>query len=145
MARFNSELPNDLMKQIGDLADGGADEMMSEMLSEAGEYVENQIIANAKKVFKAPKSVLRGLFKSKVYLTPSDDSKNIKVGFDGYLANSPKTKRFPKGTPIALVAKAREYGTSSGEAKRPFIRPAFKKAKITAIMQRVQKKYIPED
>lgn len=145
MARFDSEIPNELLKQIGSLADGRADEMMDEMLSEAGEYVEGEIRKNASKVFKNPDRILRGLHKTKVYKTPSDDSKNVKVGFSGYLFGSPKTRRHPKGTPISLVAMAREYGTSSGEKKRPFLRRAFKKAKITAIMQNVQKKYIPED
>lgn len=145
MARFDSEIPNELLKQIGGLADGGADEMMDEMLSEAGEYVEGEISKNASKAFKNPDRILRGLHKTKVYKTPSDDSKNVKVGFSGYLSGSPKTRRHPKGTPISLVAMAREYGTSSGEKKRPFLRRAFKKAKITAIMQNVQKKYIPED
>ena len=32
MARFDAVLPNDLLRQIGGLADGGADAMMSEML-----------------------------------------------------------------------------------------------------------------
>lgn len=145
MARFNSEIPNDLLKQIGDLADGGAEEMMTEMLTEAGEYVEGEIRENARKVFKKPDTVLRGLFKTKVYKTPTDDSVNIKVGFSGYIPGSPKTLRHPKGTPTALVAMAREYGTSRGEAKRPFLRTAFKKAKIIVVMEKVQKKYIPED
>ena len=30
MAKFSSEIPNDLLKQIGGLADGGADEMIDD-------------------------------------------------------------------------------------------------------------------
>lgn len=145
MAKFNSEIPYDLLKQIGDLSDGGADKMIDEMLTEAGSYVEGEIRSNAARVFRKPGRVLRGLFMTKVYKTEKDDAKNVKVGFSGYIPGSPKTKRYPKGTPTALVAMAREYGTSRGEAKRPFVRTAFKKSKITQIMQNVQKKYIPED
>lgn len=145
MAKFSSEITNDLLKQIGGLADGGADEMIDEMLTEAGNYVEGQIRSNASRVFRHPGRVLKGLFTTKVYRTKKDDAKNVKVGFSGYMPGSPKTKRHPKGTPTALVAMAREYGTSRGEAKRPFVRTAFKKNKITQIMQTVQKKYIPEE
>ena len=145
MAKFSSEIPNDLLKQIGDLADGGAEKMIDEMLIEAGNYVEGEVRSNASRVFRKPGRVLRGLFRSKVYRTEKDDAKNVKVGFTGYMSGSPRTKRYPKGTPIALVAMAREYGTSRGEKKRPFVRTAFKKNKITQIMQDVQKKYIPED
>lgn len=145
MARFDAVLPNDLLRQIGGLADGGADAMMSEMLTEAGEYVEGEVRKNARKVFKKPGLILDHLSITKPYNTPSDGAKNVKVRISGYVPGSPKTLRHPKGTPVALVALAREYGTSSGEAKRPFFHPAFKKAKITEIMQKVQKKYIPED
>ena len=145
MAKFDSEIPNDLLKQIGGLADGGADEMIDEMLTEAGNYVVGQIRSNASRAFRHPGRVLRGLFATKVYRTKKDDAKNVKVGFSGYMPGSPKTKRHPKGTPTALVAMAREYGTSRGEAKRPFVRTAFKKNKITQIMQAVQKRYIPEE
>lgn len=145
MAKFSSEIPSDLLKQIGDLADGGAEQMIDEMLTESGAYVKDEIRSNASKVFKKPDRVLHGLVMTKVYRTKKDDAKNVKVGFSGYLPGSPKTRRHPKGTPTALVAMAREYGTSRGEAKRPFLRPAFKKHKITMIMQNVQKKYIPED
>ena len=145
MAKFDSEIPNELLKQIGGLADGGADDMIDEMLTEAGEYVEGEVRSNAKRAFRNPNKVLRGLFTTKVYRTKKDDAKNVKVGFSGYLPGSPKTKRHPKGTPTSLVAMAREYGTSRGEAKRPFLRKAFKKNRITLIMQNVQKKYIPEE
>lgn len=145
MAKFSSEIPNDLLKQIGGLADGGADEMIDEMLTEAGNYVEDQIRSNAARIFRSPGRVLRGLFTTKVYRTKKDDAKNVKIGFSGYMPGSPKTKRHPKGTPTALVAMAREYGTSRGEAKRPFVRTAFKKNKIAQIMQTVQKKYISEE
>lgn len=50
-----------------------------------------------------------------------------------------------EGIPAPLVAFAREYGTSRGEKKRPFIRPSFNKSAIRKIMEEVQKKYLPKE
>ena len=50
-----------------------------------------------------------------------------------------------EGVPIPLIAQAREYGTSRGEAKKPFFRKSFKKADIEQAMQKVQDKYIKGD
>ena len=55
------------------------------------------------------------------------------------------TKKHPKGVPISLIALAREYGTSSGEGKKPFFRKSFKKAEIEAEMKKVQEKYLPKE
>lgn len=54
---------------------------------------------------------------------------NVKLGFDGY--NSTKTRKYPKGQPNAMIARAIESG-SSIRKKRPFIRPAVNKAKKRA-------------
>ena len=60
-----------------------------------------------------------------------------KVGFYGYDRN---------GIPNPLKAMAREYGTSNGEAKKPFLRPAFKKkTEIEQAMQSVQDEYLPKE
>ena len=69
----------------------------------------------------------------------------------GYKGN---TKAFSKGVkeatytyegvPVPLIVAAREYGTSKGEKRIPFVRPAFNdKAAITAAMLKVQERYIP--
>ena len=55
---------------------------------------------------------------------------NVKLGFDGY--NSTKTRKYPKGQPNAMIARAIESG-SSIRKKRPFIRPAVNKEKKKAI------------
>ena len=155
MAKFEAQIPNDLIKKIGGLADGGADEMMNEMLIAAAETVIGGVEVNAQKAFKNPDTVTgnvfvkpqkrrSGLKLSKVYRVKKDDSKNVRIKFVGYKKGSAKTQRYPKGTPIALIAVAREYGTSSGEKKRPFFRPAFNKSEIENTMRFVQKKYIPE-
>jgi hypothetical protein len=89
--------------------------------------------------------LLKGLKITKVYETPSDDGINVHVGFYGYDEDSKPTKRHPKGTPIPLIALAREYGTSSGEDKKPFFRQSFSKKEIEQAMLEVQNRYIKGD
>ena len=73
-----------------------------------------------------------GLIKS-FGVTPmsQDDSGiyNVKLGFDGY--NDVKTKKWPKGQPNQLIARACEYG-SSAMIKQPFFREAVQKTKKKA-------------
>ena len=88
------------------------------------------------KVFKTTKSLQKGLKITKVYSTRSDDAVNVHVGFYGY---------DEEGVPIPLKALAREYGTSSGEEKKPFFRKSFSKKDIEQAMMEVQKRYIKED
>lgn len=61
----------------------------------------------------------------------SDDGYiNVKVGFHGY--GSHRTKKYPKGLPNQLLARAIESG-SSVRNKTPFIRPAINKTQDEAI------------
>ena len=55
---------------------------------------------------------------------------NTKVGFKGY--GSHPTKKYPKGVPNALLARAVESG-SSVRKKTPFVRPGTNKARSKAI------------
>ena len=54
---------------------------------------------------------------------------NVKLGFDGY--NQVKTKKWPKGQPNQLIARACESG-SSAMIKQPFFREAVQKTKKKA-------------
>lgn len=135
MARFDSELPRELLKQFEDL-DTNCEDIFGEMVQAGGEVVLGLVKANMGKVFKSTDSLYQGLKKTRVYKTPSDDGINVHIGFYGYN---------DKGVPIPLIANAREYGTSRGEAKKPFFRKSFKKKDIESAMLRVQKKYIKED
>lgn len=135
MAKFKSELPYELMKVFEDL-ETNCDEMFGEMCKAGAEVVYGNVKANMVKVFKSTKSLDKGLKVTKVYKTPSDDGINVHIGFYGYNED---------GVPIPLIANAREYGTSSGEEKRPFFRKAFKKKDIEQAMQAVQDKYIKGD
>lgn len=144
MARFQSELPNDLIKEIESI-NKNSEKMFGEMTKAGAEVVYKLVKTNMASVFRSTKSLEAGLKITKVYKTPSDDGINTHIGFYGYDADSKPTKRHPKGTPIPLIAMAREYGTSRGEAKRPFFRKSFNKKQIESAMLEVQNKYIKGD
>lgn len=137
MAKFSNELPNDLIEQFKKLYDSDAEKMLGEMVDAGAEVVKKNIRANMKKAFKDPSRLEKCLVKTKVYKTPSDDGVNEKIAFYGYFENENG-----KTVPAPLVAMAREYGTSKGEKKKPFLRPSFKKAEIENAMLKVQEKYI---
>lgn len=67
-------------------------------------------------------------------ITPPDIDRhgnaNVKIGIHGY--GRFRTKKYPKGLPNALLARAIESG-SSVRKKRPFIRPAVNRSKDKAI------------
>lgn len=144
MARFKAELPADLMKVFEDL-ETNAPIMMGEMCQAGASVVYKKVVANLGKAFKRTDTLLKGLKITKVYQTPSDDGINVHIGFYGYDKDSTPTARHPNGTPIPLIAMAREYGTSSGEAKKPFFRKSFSKKEIEQAMQEVQDRYIKDE
>ena len=144
MAKFQTELPNDLVKQIEEL-ENNCTHIFGEMTQAGAKEVRKNVINNLKKSFKTTRALEGGLIVTKVYETPSDDGINTYIGFYGYDRDSKPTKRHPKGTPIPLIAMAREFGTSRGEAKKPFFRKSFKKKDIEQVMMNVQKKHIKGD
>ena len=133
------ELPNDLMKEFQAL-EKDTDKMLGEMTTAGAKVAYNLILSNMKGSFKSTKGLADCLKITKVYKTPSDDGINTKVAFYGYFENSQG-----KVVPAPLVANAREYGTSMGEAKKPFMRKSFKKSEIEKAMIEVQKKYLPKE
>ena len=143
MAKFQGEVPNELMKMFEDL-ETNCENIFGEMCKAGAETVYNKVQNNMGKVFADTKTLEKGLKITKVYKTPSDDGINVHIGFYGYNTDK-KTKKHPNGVPIPLIAMAREYGTSSGEAKKPFFRKSFKKKDIEQAMKQVQDKYIKED
>ena len=74
----------------------------------------------------------KGLIKS-FGVTPMQKDRdgiyNVKLGFDGY--NDVKTKKWTKGQPNQLIARACESG-SSAMIKQPFFREAVQKTKKKA-------------
>ena len=156
MAKMDMEVPNEILKKFEEL-DKNYDKIFGEMVDKGGEYVLQLVRANMKKAFETTGSLEQGLRKTRVYKTPSDDGINVHIGFYGYTKSdapvkvtttSKKGKKYTyerSGIPIPLIAMAREFGTSRGEAKKPFLRKSFKKKEIEAIMQSVQNKYIKGD
>lgn len=144
MARFDSELPTELLKVFDEL-ETNCEEIFGNMAKAGAEIVYKNVKSNMAKSFKSTKALDKGLKITKVYKTPSDDGINVYVGFYGYDPDSKPTKRHPYGTPIPLIALAREYGTSRGEQKKPFFRKSFNKSQIEQEMLKVQNKYIKGD
>ena len=136
MASFEKELPNELILKF-ELLEKNTEEMMTEMTKAGAEVVREFIKVGMRESFKTTKSIEKGLKVTKAYRTPSDDGINTKVGFYGYTN---------EGIPIPLIVLAREFGTSRGERKKPFVRKAFQnKKEIDSAMKQVQKKYLKDD
>lgn len=133
MAKFTEELPVELIRQFEEL-NLGATDMMKKMTEAGAKVVYTNVKSNLKKVLNRRTGDLE---KSLIITRPYKNSKEeiaTKVGFYGYDRN---------GIPNPLKAMAREYGTSNGEAKKPFLRPAFKKkTEIEQAMQSVQDEYL---
>lgn len=142
MANFKEELPRDLIKIFENL-ETNIPEMMGGMTKAGAETVYRNICSNMKKSFKTTKALEKGLRITKVYHTSKDEIAT-KIAFYGYDEDK-KTKKHPNGVPIPLIALAREYGTSSGETKKPFFRKSFKKKEIEDAMLKEQEKYLPKE
>lgn len=137
MAKFDVELPNDLIKEFSRL-DIETEKMMGEMTKVGAKVVEKNILKNMPKSLKNS-SIIYCLKTTKVYKTKSDDAVNTKIAFYGYFKNK-------RGviTPAPLVANVFEHGTSTVK-KQPFLRKSFKKSEIEQAMLKVQEKYMPKE
>lgn len=137
MARFEEELPNDLIKMFQDL-DQDSEKMMGEMTRAGAEVVYKNILKNIPKSLKNSE-IMKCLKLTKIYKTKSDDGINTKVAFYGYFKNKRGIT-----TAAPLVANIFEHGTSTVQ-KKPFMRKSFKKSEIEAEMKKVQEKYLPKE
>ena len=156
MAKFDAEIPNDLLKQFQELETKCSD-IFGEMTQEGAKVVYKNVKANMRRAFNDTKKLEEGLFFSKVQKTADEDSIQTWIGFMGYVAGSKPTARHPYGMPIPLIAMAREYGTygsnpksksnkkTKGEKKISFFRTSFKKKEIEQAMLKVQDKYLKGD
>lgn len=138
MARYNVELPNDIIKQFEKL-EKNTDKMLEEMTEAGAKVVLENIKASVPSSWYSS-NIMKCLKATKTYKTPSDDGVNTKVAFYGYFIN-----RNGERIPAPLVANVTEYGRSNSPyPKKPFMRRAFNKAKISKAMEQVQTKYIPK-
>jgi len=136
MARFNAELPNDIIKEFNKL-EKDTTKMLGEM-TRAGAEVVMQNIKSSVPASWYSSNIMKCLKITDTYETPSDDGVNTKVAFYGYFIN-----RNGERIPAPLVANVTEYGRSNSRyPKKPFLRRSFKKSQIEKAMQAVQDKYI---
>lgn len=136
MARFNAELPNDIIKEFNKL-EKDTTKMLGEM-TRAGAEVVMQNIKSSVPASWYSSNIMKCLKITDTYETPSDDGVNTKIAFYGYFIN-----RNGERIPAPLVANVTEYGRSNSKyPKKPFLRRSFKKSQIEKAMQAVQDKYI---
>jgi hypothetical protein len=133
MARFQMELPSDIMKDFQKIFDN-SDEIFGKMTEAGAKVVEKNIVANVPQSIRKS-NMMKCLKVTKVYKTPSDDGINTKVGFYGYFQNEDG-----KTVPAPLVANVFEYGRSNLPFKKhPFMRKSFKKGEIEQAMLKAQR------
>lgn len=151
MARFKMELPNELINQFKAL-ETSSEKMIEEMTEAGARVVYDNVIENMQGSFEDANKLKPYLKITRTYKTPSDDGINTKVAFYGYYKDKVFTVKNKKngniysyvGVPVPLIVRAREFGSSSGEAKKPFFRKSFNKNQIESAMLQVQKKYIKD-
>lgn len=110
-----------------------AHDAIGRAIYKGADIVADQIRAN---IGQIPKSLCsnvqrHGLLDSLGIASMRDDGGmfNVKIGFDGY--NSHVTKKYPKGHPNSMIARAIESGTSFS-GKHPFVAPAVRATKDAA-------------
>lgn len=143
MARMEIRGFDELELQLSKLADP---ELAKDVVMAGAQPVADEI---RKSIEALPEDKFRRLKKGEVFIgvprqqkqdlldslgiTPPDidfdGSTNTKIGFDGY--GKIPTKKYPKGVPNQLLARAVESG-SSVRKKTPFIRKAVNKSKKLA-------------
>lgn len=138
MARFDAEMPTELLKLFDELG-AETQEMLGEMTQAGAEVVLKNVKSNVPASFRGS-DIMNCLKITRVYKTPSDDGVNTKVAFYGYFVN-----KEGETVPAPLVCNVTEYGRSKALVKKhPFMRKSFRKKEIEAAMQKVQDKYIPK-
>lgn len=134
MARFEMQLPDEIMKDIQMLNDNY--EQIFGGMTKAGAEVSMSNIRASLPAGIRDSNMIRCLKMTQTYKTPSDDGINTKVGFYGYFINENGVR-----TPAPLVANVFEYGRSNAPfPKQPFLRRSFSKGKIEKAMLEAQLK-----
>lgn len=137
MAKFNLELPSDLIKEFEKLGIN-TEKMMGEMTEVGAKLVYKKVLKNIPKSFK--ESNIMKCFKiTRTYKTKSDDGINTKIAFYGYFKNKRGIEE-----PAPLVANVFEHGTSTVK-KQPFMRKSFNKSEIETEIKKVEEKYLPKE
>lgn len=133
MAKFQLELPTDVMRDVQKIHDN-SEKIFGEMTKAGAKVVLSNMRAGVPKSFQGS-NIMKCLKMTRTYKTPSDDGINTKVGFYGYFQN-----KKGQSVPAELVCNVFEYGRSNKPFKKhPFVRKAFKKGEIESAMLKAQK------
>lgn len=133
MAKFNMELPTEIMKDF-DKVYANSEKIFGGMTKAGAEVVYSNVRSSIPEEFR-DSGIIGCLRLTRTYKTPSDGGINTKVGFYGYFTN-----KEGKRTPAPLVANMFEYGSSKRKyPKKPFFRKSFKKTQIEKAMLKAQK------
>lgn len=128
MAKFEMELPNDIVKQF-EVLYKNSDRIFGDMTKAGAEVVLKNMKSNIPKSFR-DSDIMSCLKVTNVYRTPSDGGINTKVGFYGYFYNKNGER-----VPAPLVVNVYEYGRSNSPfPKQPFVRKSFRKKDIERAM-----------
>lgn len=134
MAKFNMELPTEIMKDFEKVYKD-SEKIFGGMTKAGAEVVYSNVRNNVPASFRGS-NIMNCMKITKVYKTPTDDGINTQVGFYGYFVNEDG-----KRTPAPLVANMFEYGSSKRKyPKHPFLRKSFNKNQIEKAMLEAQKK-----
>ena len=148
MAKFQMELPTDIMKDLKKIYDD-SDKIFGEMTKAGAEAVLQNVKSSA------PHPDIGSHAKiTRTYKTPSDDGIATKVYFSGYIPFKGNRRKFvrrgrkggrvyttTKGIPAEFLAMVYEYGRSGAPfPKRPFFRKAFKQSQIEQAMMDAQRR-----
>ena len=153
MAKMIMQFPDELMKQFEDMS-RSCDDMFGDMTQAGAKVVYNNILNKMGMVFEHQGNLKDYLKITKSYKSKYDDGINTKVAFYGYykegqknfnitkvLKGGKKQKYSYNGIPVPLIVMAREFGSSRGEASKPFVLPSFNQAQIREAMLKKQNEY----
>lgn len=133
MAKFNLELPEEIMKDFQRIYDD-AEDIFGKMTKAGAQVAMSNMQANIPAGIRKS-NMMSCLKMTRTYKTPSDDGINTKVGFYGYFINENGER-----VPAPLVANVFEYGRSNAPfPKQPFLRRSFNKGAIRQAMLDAQR------
>lgn len=127
MAKFNAQVPDELVNAINEL-EGNAEDIFMKMTEAGAKVAYRNVLSNVPSSFRGSE-IMDCIKITKNYKTIYDDACNTKVGIYGYFTN--KDGRL---TPAPLVANVFEYGSTKFD-KKPFFRQSFKKKEIESAMR----------
>ena len=136
MAKFQMELPSDVMQDMVNLINE-SDDIFGKMVEAGAEVVHLNLLGTIPNSMR-DSNIMKCLKVTKVYKTPSDGGINCKVGFYGYFINRNGVK-----TPAPLVINCFEYGRSQAYPRQlpQSQRPHFQCGNSAAGLHRSQLPY----